>query len=99
MKKESESNAVKASKQTETSCSKLKEEMASNLQKKMKKLCFSKQNLMILSSTPENLIVKFVESLRTTRRGLGGHHHQTIGMPKCRLESQRHRHCTPIQKR
>ena len=34
MKKELESNAVKASKQTETSCSKLKEEMASNLPKK-----------------------------------------------------------------
>ena len=34
MKKELESNAVKASKQTETSCSKLKEEMASNLQEK-----------------------------------------------------------------
>ena len=33
-KKELESNAVKASKQTETSCSKLKEEMASNLQEK-----------------------------------------------------------------
>ena len=34
MKKELESNAVKASKQTETSCSKLKEEMVSNLQEK-----------------------------------------------------------------
>lgn len=33
MKKELESNAVKASKQTETSCSRLIEEMASNLQK------------------------------------------------------------------
>ena len=33
-KKELESNAVKASKQTETSCSKLKEEMASTLQEK-----------------------------------------------------------------
>ena len=33
MKKELGSNAVKASKQTETSCSKLKEEMAFNLQK------------------------------------------------------------------
>ena len=34
MKKQLESNAVKASKQTETSCSKIKEEMASNLQEK-----------------------------------------------------------------
>ena len=34
MKKELESNTVKGSKQTETSCSKLKEEMASNLPKK-----------------------------------------------------------------
>ena len=34
MKKELASNAVKGSKQTETSCSKLKEEKASNLQKK-----------------------------------------------------------------
>ena len=33
MKKELESNAVKASKQMETSCSRLIEEMASNLQK------------------------------------------------------------------
>jgi len=53
MKKELESNAVKASKQTETSCSKLKEEMASNLQKKDSKL---------------SSIMKFVESLRTKKR-------------------------------
>ena len=47
MKKEME-GAVKSSKLTEDSNSKLKEEMATNLQKRMSKLCFSKRNLMIL---------------------------------------------------
>ena len=47
MKKEIE-GAVKSSKLTEDSNSKLKEEMATNLQKRMSKLCFSKRNLMIL---------------------------------------------------
>ena len=48
MKKEIEGNAVKSSKLTKDSSSKLKEEMATNLQKRMNKLCFSKRNLMIL---------------------------------------------------
>ena len=45
MKKELDSNAVKASKQTETSCSKLKEEMASNLQKEDEQIMLLKTKL------------------------------------------------------
>ena len=55
MKKELESNAVKASKQTETSCSKLKEEVASNLQEKDEQIILLETKL----DDPEQYTRKF----------------------------------------
>ena len=71
MKKELESYAVKASKQTETSCSKLKEEMASNMQKKDEQIKFNHEICGIPEDEEEDLedtIIKLSECLNVDLR-------------------------------